>query len=121
MIYRRFGFLSSRLLLDQQDKLRLLEEELDATDHNDAATNLHRNFTRNLPEEDLRERQGLLVKIKREYCEYGTSNINPLDFSPLTICSKNPLRSERGDVFQQTSKGRMAECRKPHLEQKANA
>ena len=79
MIYRRFGFLSSRLLLDQQDKLRLLEEELDALDQNDAETNPTRNLTRDLGEEDLRERQELLVKIKTEYCEYGTLDFDLLD------------------------------------------
>ena len=81
MIYRRFGFLSSRLLLDQQDKLRLLEEELNAIDQNDAETNPNRNLTRDLPEEESRERQGLLTMIRREYCEYGT--LRPLVYQPL--------------------------------------
>ena len=71
MIYRRFGFLSTRLLLDQQDQLRLLEEELDERDQDDAENNPNRNITRDLPEEDSRERRELLVRIKREYCEYG--------------------------------------------------
>lgn len=73
MIYRRFGFLSARLLLDQQDQLRLLEEELDERDQDDAENKPIRNLTRDLPEEDSRERRGLLEKIKREYCEYGIS------------------------------------------------
>jgi hypothetical protein len=78
MIYRRFGFLSSRLLLDQQDKLRLLEEELDEIDQDDDEKNNNRNITRDLPEEDSKERQELLGKIKVEYCEYGTCNPRPL-------------------------------------------
>lgn len=78
MIYRRFGFLSTRLLLDQQDKLRLLEEELDEIDQDDDEKNNNRNITRDLPEEDSKERQALLVKIKNEYCEYGTCTLRAL-------------------------------------------
>lgn len=71
MIYRRFGFLSTRLLLDQQDKLRLLEEELDEIDEVDAKYNSGRLTTRDLSDEDSSERQELLGQIKREYFEYG--------------------------------------------------
>jgi hypothetical protein len=78
MIYRRFGFLSTRLLLNQQDKLRLLEEELDEIDQDDDEKNNNRNITRDLPEEDSKERQELLVKIKEEYYEYGTCTHRPL-------------------------------------------
>src|SRR6266536_5757218 len=75
MIYRRFGFLSTRLLLDKQDELRLLEEELDEIDKYDAKDFPVRHKTRNLSEEDARERRDLLGKIKKEYCEYGTFQI----------------------------------------------
>ncbi|KAL8942350.1 MAG: hypothetical protein Q9216_001732 [Gyalolechia sp. 2 TL-2023] len=37
MIYRRFGFLYSRVLLSKQDELRRLEEDLDALDRSDAS------------------------------------------------------------------------------------
>jgi hypothetical protein len=89
MIYRRFGFLSTRLLLNQQDKLRLLEEELDEIDQDDDEKNSNRNITRDLPEEDSKERQELLVKIKVEYCEYGTCTLRPLAtyFGWLTFSS----------------------------------
>jgi hypothetical protein len=36
MIYRRFGFLHARLLLQKQDELRLMEEELEEIDQRDA-------------------------------------------------------------------------------------
>lgn len=36
MVYRRFGFLYSRLLLDKQDELREIEENLDNIDTRDA-------------------------------------------------------------------------------------
>ena len=35
MIYRRFGYLQSRLILVKQDELRLLEQKLDAVDKAD--------------------------------------------------------------------------------------
>jgi hypothetical protein len=39
MIYRRFGFLHARLLLQKQDELRMMEEELDRMDHRDKLNN----------------------------------------------------------------------------------
>jgi hypothetical protein len=36
MVYRRFGYLHSRILLRKQDKLRKLEDELDCYDDEDA-------------------------------------------------------------------------------------
>lgn len=36
MIYRRFGFLYSRVLLDKQDELREMEADLDSIDQSDA-------------------------------------------------------------------------------------
>lgn len=39
MIYRRFGFLHARLLLQRQDELRIMEEELDRMDQRDKLQN----------------------------------------------------------------------------------
>ncbi|KAH7330214.1 hypothetical protein BKA65DRAFT_565359 [Rhexocercosporidium sp. MPI-PUGE-AT-0058] len=39
MIYRRFGFLHARLLLQKQDELRLMEEQLDLMDRRDVSDN----------------------------------------------------------------------------------
>ncbi|KAH6719118.1 hypothetical protein BKA61DRAFT_596896 [Leptodontidium sp. MPI-SDFR-AT-0119] len=39
MIYRRFGFLHARLLLQKQDELRLMEEALDRLDRDDISEN----------------------------------------------------------------------------------
>ncbi len=88
MIYRRFGFLSTRLLLDQQDQLRLLEEELDDLDQDDTETNPVRNRTRDLSEEDSGERRELLLRIKSEYCEYGIPQASDGQLlCTLTFCS----------------------------------
>ncbi|KAE8443798.1 hypothetical protein EG329_001392 [Mollisiaceae sp. DMI_Dod_QoI] len=40
MIYRRFGFLHARLLLQKQDELRIMEKELDRMDRRDKSHNL---------------------------------------------------------------------------------
>jgi len=40
MIYRRFGFLHARLLLQKQDELRMMEAELDRMDQNDKFNNV---------------------------------------------------------------------------------
>jgi hypothetical protein len=40
MIYRRFGFLHARLLLQKQDELRLLERDLDRMDQRDKTKNV---------------------------------------------------------------------------------
>jgi hypothetical protein len=41
MIYRRFGFLHARLLLQKQDELRLMEDELNRMDRRDKIDNLN--------------------------------------------------------------------------------
>jgi hypothetical protein len=79
MIYRRFGFLSNRLLLDQQDQLRLLEQELDELDQEDEENNPICNSTRDVPAEYSLERRELLERVEREYCKYG--NYDPLEWS----------------------------------------
>lgn len=38
MIYRRFGYLQARILLNKQDELRELEKDLDKMDARDAKT-----------------------------------------------------------------------------------
>ncbi|MCJ1244332.1 hypothetical protein MMC30_001530 [Trapelia coarctata] len=79
MLYRRFGFLHARLLLNKQDELRELEEELRDMDNDDWEEESSRRFlqSRELDEcrdlEDGRKsRQGLLEKIEKKILEYGT-------------------------------------------------
>lgn len=79
MLYRRFGYLQARLLLDLQDEMRQLEEQLDAMDRKDEAEHLERLLTRALPEKDAAQRRELLAKIKLKFCEYCKS----LPFNPI--------------------------------------
>ncbi|KAK5683304.1 hypothetical protein LTS10_004835 [Elasticomyces elasticus] len=66
-LYRRFGYLQSRLLLDKQDELRLLEKQLDDMDNaeTDPAGLISRNGQGLL-------RTELLVQIETKFRDYAS-------------------------------------------------
>lgn len=72
MLYRRFGYLQSRVLLDKQDQLRVLEKELQDLDNDlyngrDTWTQTRKH----IGDKDLRARRvDLLDKIANAYCSY---------------------------------------------------
>ena len=68
MLYRRYGYLQSRILLEKQDELRVLEEQLDELDRSEMNVRPHKLFTRTQQGDD---RKGLLVKVETAFCEYG--------------------------------------------------
>jgi len=68
MLYRRFGYLQSRVLLEKQDELRALEEQLDALDEDDMYQDFDKLYSR---EGQGQERKDLLVRIEAKFCEYG--------------------------------------------------
>jgi len=73
MIYRRFGYLQSRLLLEKQDELRVLEEELDILDaqmNNKRPADL---TTTDLPEAIAGPRKSLMERIEKTFCDYCKS------------------------------------------------
>jgi hypothetical protein len=77
MIYRRFGFLHARLLLQKQDELRLMEQELDEIDRRDAcgedATLLQcREDDDARTAQDGNTRKSLLSRIEDTLLKYGT-------------------------------------------------
>jgi len=72
MLYRRFGYLQSRLLLEKQDDLRRLEEELDRLDRKDVRKNGQILMTRHsLGEDYFKSRQELMENIEKKYNEYS--------------------------------------------------
>jgi hypothetical protein len=75
MIYRRYGYLQSRILLEKQDELRLLEEQLDAIDRSEMYKRPHQLFSR-VHQGD--ERKGLLAQIEVTFCEYGIDIANDI-------------------------------------------
>jgi hypothetical protein len=72
-LYRRFGYLQARLLLDKQDEMRKLEEKLDEMDKEDEENVSKRLITRDLKEQDAGPRRELFKAIEERFCEYGTS------------------------------------------------
>ena len=71
MLYRRFGFLQARLLLNKQDQLRALEEELDGIDNDDETMYLK---SRDMDDADERPRTRLFEEIETKFKEYGMSS-----------------------------------------------
>jgi hypothetical protein len=71
MIYRRFGFIQSRLLLNTQDELRVLEQALERLDRREAKKDIRYPRIRNLPEEQMGPRTKLLKLIENKFCSYG--------------------------------------------------
>lgn len=68
MLYRRFGFLQSRLLLNKQDQLRVLEERLDEIDRTDEETYL---VSREMDDAHERPRTRLMKEIEVKFKEYA--------------------------------------------------
>ena len=78
MLYRRFGYLQSRILLHKQDELRALEEQLDRQDRKDAADPKTKRLlqSRDLDDNSGSPRKSLLKMIEMAYKEYGTPQLN---------------------------------------------
>ncbi|MCJ1431896.1 hypothetical protein MMC27_001252 [Xylographa pallens] len=78
MIYRRFGFLHARLLLNKQDELRALESDLRAVDRQDWNDVNRQRYLKSRTKDNARElaanatsRKQLLETIEKKALEYG--------------------------------------------------
>jgi hypothetical protein len=73
MVYRRFGFLQTRLLLETQDQLRVLEERLDKLDKSETVgdDNQDNLCSRDGDGGDQTERINLMASIRTVFQEYG--------------------------------------------------
>jgi hypothetical protein len=71
MMYRRFGYISSRLLLDKQDELRGMEREMDLMDLEDAETDELRLRTCDQYPEDVAHKKELFSRMEAKFREYG--------------------------------------------------
>lgn len=69
MLYRRFGYLQSRVLLKKQDELRQLEQQLDNMDEDDMCEDVEIVSSMRYQGE---LRKSLLDEIELKFCEYGT-------------------------------------------------
>lgn len=70
MLYRRFGFLQSRLLLDKQDELRELENDLDRMDKVDYKKDPTLLKSREKDDANTGRRKRLLVEIGDKFKDY---------------------------------------------------
>ena len=103
MVYRRFGYLQARLLLEKQQQLSRLEQSLQDLDEQD----LHENLItmENIDTEERKVRRELMESIDERFREYGTnrkfsyelythqSNKVPASFSFTTRPSHDPVKS----------------------------
>lgn len=75
MLYRRFGFLQTRLLLAKQTSLQLFEQELDELDASETQGNDNKDLLCNRdphPDANLaRRRNELMTFIETTYRDYG--------------------------------------------------
>lgn len=70
MLYRRFGFLQSRLLLNKQDELRKLEKDLDRMDKVDQKNDPGILRSRERDDAENGHRKKLLCEIEKKFKEY---------------------------------------------------
>lgn len=66
-LYRRFGYLQARVILEKQEELRCLEESLDDLDRKQQCSQPSSLFCRALQGP---ERKELLNQIEARFCEY---------------------------------------------------
>ena len=73
MVYRRFGYMQSRILLARQERLRRLEIDLDELDEEQVAqTNNPKLLCKAKIGGGMEiEREKLMLEIEKEYFEYG--------------------------------------------------
>ena len=76
MIYRRFGFLQSRLLLQKQEQLRRLEHRLDMLDEQDEKAKPRDLVCMDAAERGkAQERTRLMQDIETKFREYGMTSL----------------------------------------------
>jgi hypothetical protein len=71
MLYRRFGFLQSRILLHLQDELRELEDDLDLMDKRDQKRRPEMLKSRQDDDQDSHRRKEKISEIAKKFNEYG--------------------------------------------------
>ena len=113
MVYRRFGYLQSRLLLEKQDDLRRLESALDRLDKNyfngDETALMSRHDIEEPESAALRE---LLHKIETKFHEYCMLVFIRFDWFTFILnmaSSESPYFGTKLDSAQQAQCGRARE------------
>lgn len=90
-VFRRFGWVHTRLLLNKQDELRALESDLRAIDKMDGDNVSSSKYLQSRTKDNARQlppgrtsRQQLLDTLEKKTLEYGTFN-NPVAYHDTSI------------------------------------
>jgi hypothetical protein len=73
MLYRRFGYVQARLLVERQEDLRKLEAQLDSFDKEMAAKkneSILRSRDERSSDRDVQRRRALIDALQKKFCEY---------------------------------------------------
>jgi hypothetical protein len=117
-VYRRFGYLQSRLLLEKQDILRVLEKRLDQYDRDNIAT----SYTRTLSADQLMPRQALLEEIEHAFNSYGKTSRRVAKKDVLTVgLSHHSQVLSTFDGRQSSDGSGVPQCTELHREQQTTA
>ncbi|KAF2186441.1 hypothetical protein K469DRAFT_706409 [Zopfia rhizophila CBS 207.26] len=108
-MYRRFGYLQSRLLLDKQEELRVLEKKLDRMDKRLTKKDEDRMCSRDMFGSDVEKHRQLLSDIEAKFCSYA----NILTAAQQMMAFKRPADADYQSV------GRYINNRKPLVEEEA--
>ncbi|KAF2432801.1 hypothetical protein EJ08DRAFT_630152 [Tothia fuscella] len=101
MVYRRFGYIQSRLLLNKQDELRELEESLDLYDQRQFRTQPLDVMTRSdLAGTDAKDRQQLFEKLEHRFCSYA----NLISSAQQLVALNRPAKSDFMSVYNYMNK-----------------
>jgi len=71
MLYRRFGFLQARIILNKQDELRDLEKKLDRMDIADQRKDASILRSREKDSATNNRRKNLFCEVEEKFKEYG--------------------------------------------------
>ena len=106
MLYRRFGYLQSRLLLEKQDDLRLLEEELGRLDRRhgkkpESAMAISLKTREESDEPYVQERKSLLSSIEVKWLEYSNLLLSSRNMTGMNRPSDSEFRSVNRYMWQE--------------------
>ncbi|KAL8745305.1 MAG: hypothetical protein Q9190_002539, partial [Brigantiaea leucoxantha] len=124
MIYRRFGYIHSRLLLRRQDELRELEETLHDTDLRDNKDGTRQIFLRSRKRDERQNdnsgretRASLLDRIEEKTMRYGQLL---LQAQQLAAMNKPPVRDQMSLRYYLENKKCLAEAESKFAYHKAD-
>jgi hypothetical protein len=123
MVYRRFGYLQARLLLEKQERLRLLEEKLDSLDKQQTLDEEDELAlcTMDLNPDLKVERGKLMADVEKGFNEYGKLCTLSHPYRLLTVRSRSSPEGSGNDRAGTAHIQRIPIGRELHRQRKAAA